>query len=73
MPQARKDLDCFSGRLLSRLEKVILGFYAEKTPIYPFKIRKFRLIPLRDLADAHNFVLSLDVHKLYALCISSVE
>ena len=32
MPQAQKDLDGFSGKLLSRLEKVILGFYDEPRP-----------------------------------------
>jgi mRNA interferase RelE/StbE len=29
MPQAQKDLDGFSGRLLSRFEKIILGLYDE--------------------------------------------
>ena len=32
MPHAQKDLDGFSGKLLSRLEKVILGFYDEPRP-----------------------------------------
>ena len=32
MPQAQKDLDGFSGRLLSRFEKIILGLYDEPRP-----------------------------------------
>jgi len=32
MPQAQKDLDGFSGRLLSRLEETILELYDEPRP-----------------------------------------
>lgn len=32
MPQAQKDLDGFSGKLLSRFEEVILGLYDEPRP-----------------------------------------
>jgi len=32
MPQAQKDLDGFSGKLLSRFEEVILGLYDESRP-----------------------------------------
>ena len=32
MPQARKDLDALSGKLLSRLEQVILSLYREPRP-----------------------------------------
>lgn len=32
MPQAQKDLDGFSGRPLSRFEKIILGLYDEPRP-----------------------------------------
>ena len=32
MPQAQKDLDGFSGKLLSRFEDVILGLYDEPRP-----------------------------------------
>ena len=32
MPQAQKDLDVFSGRLLLRLEEIILGLYDEPRP-----------------------------------------
>jgi mRNA interferase RelE/StbE len=32
MPQARKDLDGFSGKLLSRFEETILGLYDEPRP-----------------------------------------
>lgn len=32
MPQAQKDLDGFSDRLLSRFEKMILGLYDEPRP-----------------------------------------
>ncbi|MDI6801843.1 MAG: type II toxin-antitoxin system RelE/ParE family toxin [Thermodesulfovibrionales bacterium] len=32
MPQAQKDLDSFSGKLLSRFEEIILGLYDEPRP-----------------------------------------
>lgn len=32
MPQARKDLDAFSGKLISRFEEVIMGFSEEPRP-----------------------------------------
>ncbi|MEK6652011.1 MAG: type II toxin-antitoxin system RelE/ParE family toxin [Nitrospirota bacterium] len=32
MPQAQKDLDGFSGKLLSRFEEIILGLYDEPRP-----------------------------------------
>jgi len=32
MPQARKDLDGFSGKLLTRFENIILGLYDEQKP-----------------------------------------
>jgi len=32
MPQAQKDLDGFSGKLLSRFEETILGLYDEPRP-----------------------------------------
>lgn len=32
MPQAQKDLDIFSGKLLSRFEEIILGLYDEPRP-----------------------------------------
>lgn len=32
MPQAQKDLDDFSGKLLSRFEEIILGLYDEPRP-----------------------------------------
>jgi mRNA interferase RelE/StbE len=32
MPGAQKDLDSFSGKLLTRLEKAILGLYDEARP-----------------------------------------
>ena len=32
MPQAQKDLDGFSGKLLSRFEDIILGLYDEPRP-----------------------------------------
>lgn len=32
MPQAQKDLDAFSDKLLSRFEKTILGLYDEPRP-----------------------------------------
>ncbi len=32
MPQAQKDLDGFSGKLLSRFEEIILGLYEEPRP-----------------------------------------
>ncbi len=32
MPQAQKDLDSFSGKLLARFEKVIMGLYDEPRP-----------------------------------------
>ena len=32
MPQAQKDLDGFSGILLSRIEDIVLGLYDEPRP-----------------------------------------
>ncbi|MBI4653850.1 MAG: hypothetical protein HY752_02495 [Nitrospirae bacterium] len=32
MPQAQKDLDGFSGKLLSRFEEIILGLYDKPRP-----------------------------------------
>lgn len=32
MPRAQKDLDSLSGKLLSRLEQIILGLYDEPRP-----------------------------------------
>jgi len=32
MPQAQKDLDSFSGKLLSRFEEAIMGLYGESRP-----------------------------------------
>lgn len=32
MPQAQKDLDGFSGKLLTRFENIILGLYDEPKP-----------------------------------------
>jgi mRNA interferase RelE/StbE len=32
MPQAQKDLNVYSGKLLSRFEKIILGLYSEPRP-----------------------------------------
>jgi len=32
MPKAQKDLDGFSGKLLSRFEEIILGLYDEPRP-----------------------------------------
>ncbi len=32
MPKAQKDLDSFSGKLLIRFEKTILGLYSEPRP-----------------------------------------
>jgi len=32
MPQAQKDLNIYSGKLLSRFEKIILGLYSEPRP-----------------------------------------
>lgn len=39
MPQAQKDLDGFSGKLFSRLEKTILGLYDEPRPHNSKKLR----------------------------------
>jgi hypothetical protein len=32
MPQAQKDLNVYSGKLLARFEKIILKLYSEPTP-----------------------------------------
>ncbi len=39
MPKAKKDLDGFSGKLLSRLEKTILSLYDEPRPNSSKKLR----------------------------------
>lgn len=39
MPQAQKDLDGFSGKLLSRFEDIILGLYDEPRPYNSKKLK----------------------------------
>jgi len=39
MPQAQKDLDGFSGKLLLRFEGIILGLYDEPRPYNSKKLR----------------------------------
>lgn len=39
MPQAQKDLDNLSGKLLSRIEEIILSLYEEPRPRYAKKLR----------------------------------
>ena len=65
MPQAQKDLDGFSGKLLSRFEKIIVGFYSEPRPRnskklsggssrWRLRVRDYRI--LYEIDDAEKMV-----------------
>lgn len=39
MPQAQKDLDSYSGKLLLRFKDIILGLYEEPRPVIPKNLK----------------------------------
>ncbi|TAN43452.1 MAG: type II toxin-antitoxin system RelE/ParE family toxin [Nitrospirae bacterium] len=70
MPQARKDLDAHSGKMLSRLELTIMGLYDEPRPHNSKKLTgsgskwRIRVGEYRILYEINEIQKSIKVYRI---------
>ena len=67
MPSAQKDLDAFSGKLLSKIEDVILGLYKEPRPHQSKKLRGGRSSWRIRMGDYRILYEIDDSHKIVTI------